>query len=235
MSTSHSDNPFLGFSIHRAHSPPNSPNSPKDEIFTEEAPRLQMRTTPAQSQPASSFPVFPIITPIMNPFAVGHPTGLQTITAHGPPSSGSTRDRTCRSNNPFNPATWSSPFHSPMAENVPLPSSAGSGTFFPPSPINPPPARTPSPPAPLAPPPVTLQDTINMFTTAFTQSFAQVQHQLQPIVVQPPVALPARPDPTKKKLRAPDPFNGTETNKLQSFLIQCQLNFADRPSAFASD
>ena len=141
MSTSRSDNPFLGFSIHRARSPPNPPNSPEDGVFTEEA---QTRTTPAQSRPTSSFPVFPIITPIMNPFAVRHPTGLQTITAHGPPSSGSTRDRTCRSNNPFNPATRSSPFYSPMAENVPLPSSAGSGTFFPPSPINAPPAQTPS-------------------------------------------------------------------------------------------
>ena len=37
------------------------------------------------------------------------------------------------------------------------------------------------------------------------------------------------------KLRAPDPFDGTETNKLWSFLVQCQLNFADRPSAFATD
>ena len=70
---------------------------------------------------------------------------------------------------------------------------------------------------------------------AFTQSFAQVQHQLQLIVVQPLAALPARPDPTKTKLCAPDPFNGTETIKLQSFLVQCQLNFADRPSAFATD
>ena len=104
MSTSRSDNPFLGFSIRRARSPPNPPNSPEDGVFTEEAPLLQTRTTPAQPRPASSFLVFPIITPIMNPFAVGHPTGLQTITAHGPPSSGSTRDRTRRSNNPFNPA-----------------------------------------------------------------------------------------------------------------------------------
>ena len=52
-----------------------------------------------------------------------------------------------------------------------------------------------------------------MFTTAFTQSFTQVQHQLQPIVVQPPAALAARPDPTKTKLCAPDPFDGTEMNK----------------------
>ena len=148
MSTSRSDNPFLGFYIRQARSPPNPPNSPEDEIFTEEAPLLQMKTTPTQLRPASSFPVFPIITPIMNPFAVGHPTGLQTITAHRPLSSGSTRDRTCRSNNPFNPATWSSPFYSPMAENVPLPSSTGSDTFFPLSPINAPPARTPSPLAP---------------------------------------------------------------------------------------
>ena len=74
-----------------------------------------------------------------------------------------------------------------------------------------------------------------MFTTAFTQSFAQVQQQLQPVVVQPPAAPPARPDPAKTKLRAPDPFDGTESNKLRSFLVQCQLNFADRPTAFATD
>ena len=152
MSTSHSNNPFLGFSIRRARSPPNPLNSPEDEIFTEEAPLLQTMTTPTQSRPASSFPIFPIITPIMNPFAVGHPTGLQTITAHGPPSSGSTRDCTRRSNNPFNPSTRSSPFHSPVAENIPLPNSAGSGTFFPLSPINAPPAWTPPPPAPPVPP-----------------------------------------------------------------------------------
>ena len=58
---------------------------------------------------------------------------------------------------------------------------------------------------------------------------------LQLIVVQPPTAPPTRPDPAKTKLRAPDPFDGTETNKLQFFLVQCQLNFADRPSAFTTD
>ena len=182
MSTSRSDNPFHGFSIRRAHSPPNPPNSPEEAVFTDDALLPGLRTIPEQSRSASSFPVFPIITPIMNPFAVGHPTGLQTITAYGPPSSGSTRDRTRRSNNPFIPTTHSSPFHSALAENVPLPSLTGSGTFFPPSPIYAPPAQTPPPPPipplppppapppvpPLAPPPVTLQDTITMFTTAFT-------------------------------------------------------------------
>jgi hypothetical protein len=88
--------------------------------------------------------------------------------------------------------------------------------------------------APLVAPLVTLQDTINMFTMAFTQSFSQVQHQLQPVVI-PPAPQPPRPDPAKTKLRAPNPFDGMETSKLRFFLIQCQLNFTDRPSTFMTD
>jgi Retrotransposon gag protein len=41
------------------------------------------------------------------------------------------------------------------------------------------------------------------------------------------------PETPKTKVRAPDPFDGTEPLKLRSFLVQCQLNFADRPNAFA--
>jgi Domain of unknown function (DUF4939) len=37
------------------------------------------------------------------------------------------------------------------------------------------------------------------------------------------------------KVREPDPFDGSDTRKLQPFLVQCQLNFRDRPNAFASD
>jgi Domain of unknown function (DUF4939) len=37
------------------------------------------------------------------------------------------------------------------------------------------------------------------------------------------------------KVHEPDPFDGSDTCKLQPFLVQCQLNFHDRPNAFASD
>ena len=30
----------------------------------------------------------------------------------------------------------------------------------------------------------------------------------------------------------PDTFNGSDAKKLKSFLVQCQLNFLDRPQAF---
>jgi Domain of unknown function (DUF4939) len=37
------------------------------------------------------------------------------------------------------------------------------------------------------------------------------------------------------KVHEPDPFNGSDTCKLQPFLVQCQLNFCDRPDTFTSD
>jgi hypothetical protein len=37
------------------------------------------------------------------------------------------------------------------------------------------------------------------------------------------------------KVHEPDPFDGSDTCKLQPFLVQCQLNFHDRPDTFASD
>jgi hypothetical protein len=37
------------------------------------------------------------------------------------------------------------------------------------------------------------------------------------------------------KVRELDPFDGSNTCKLQLFLVQCQLNFRDRPDTFASD
>jgi Domain of unknown function (DUF4939) len=39
----------------------------------------------------------------------------------------------------------------------------------------------------------------------------------------------------RTKVRKPDPFDGSNTRKLQPFLVQCQLNFHDRPDTFASD
>jgi len=37
------------------------------------------------------------------------------------------------------------------------------------------------------------------------------------------------------KVREPDTFDGTDPCKLRAFLVQCELNFQDRPKAFASD
>src|SRR5882672_9816923 len=34
---------------------------------------------------------------------------------------------------------------------------------------------------------------------------------------------------SKPKLREPDPFNGSDTCKLRTFILQCRLNFRDRP------
>jgi Domain of unknown function (DUF4939) len=39
----------------------------------------------------------------------------------------------------------------------------------------------------------------------------------------------------RTKVCEPDPFDGSDTRKLQLFLVQCQLNFCDQPDAFASD
>ncbi|KAG6328390.1 hypothetical protein ID866_10701 [Astraeus odoratus] len=37
------------------------------------------------------------------------------------------------------------------------------------------------------------------------------------------------------KVHEPDTFNGTDLKKLHEFLVQCKLNFHDRPQAFCSD
>jgi len=39
----------------------------------------------------------------------------------------------------------------------------------------------------------------------------------------------------RTKVREPDTFDGTDPRKLRAFLVQCELNFQDRPKAFASD
>ena len=41
--------------------------------------------------------------------------------------------------------------------------------------------------------------------------------------------------PTFAQVQEPDPFNGSDTRKLQPFLTQCFLDFWDRPDAFADD
>jgi len=39
----------------------------------------------------------------------------------------------------------------------------------------------------------------------------------------------------RTKVCEPDTFDGTDPRKLRAFLVQCELNFQDRPKAFASD
>ena len=41
--------------------------------------------------------------------------------------------------------------------------------------------------------------------------------------------------PTFTRVWEPDPFNGSDTRKLQPFLTQCFLNFQDRPDVFTDD
>lgn len=43
------------------------------------------------------------------------------------------------------------------------------------------------------------------------------------------------PDTSRSKVREPDTFNGEDPKKLRAFLMQLQLNFADRPRAFNRD
>ncbi|KAG6326545.1 hypothetical protein ID866_12544, partial [Astraeus odoratus] len=40
---------------------------------------------------------------------------------------------------------------------------------------------------------------------------------------------------SRTKVREPDTFDGTDPKKLCTFLVQCELNFQDRPSAFKKD
>lgn len=44
-----------------------------------------------------------------------------------------------------------------------------------------------------------------------------------------------KPKSARTKIREPETFDGSDRNKLKSFLVQCELNFRDRPSAFSSD
>ena len=42
-------------------------------------------------------------------------------------------------------------------------------------------------------------------------------------------------DGSCSKVREPDPFDGTDTTKLRTFLVQLQLNFNDQPCTFSED
>ena len=40
---------------------------------------------------------------------------------------------------------------------------------------------------------------------------------------------------SRTKVREPDTFDGTDSKKLRTFLVQCELNFQDQPKAFRTD
>ncbi|MGH7239371.1 MAG: DUF4939 domain-containing protein, partial [Candidatus Saccharimonadales bacterium] len=40
---------------------------------------------------------------------------------------------------------------------------------------------------------------------------------------------------SRTKVREPEPYDGLDTRKLRIFMMQCQLNFNDRPRAFSTD
>jgi hypothetical protein len=44
-----------------------------------------------------------------------------------------------------------------------------------------------------------------------------------------------RPATSKGKLRDPDQFDGSDPKKLRGFLLQCKLNFRDKPESFRDD
>src|ERR1700731_25254 len=41
--------------------------------------------------------------------------------------------------------------------------------------------------------------------------------------------------PARARVREPEPFDGSDARKLRSFLVQCELNFRDRPKNFPQD
>ena len=47
-------------------------------------------------------------------------------------------------------------------------------------------------------------------------------------------ALRENRSPSKPKVHEPDPFDGSNSRKLRTYLVQCRLNFEDRPSSFAT-
>src|SRR6266571_2123169 len=64
-----------------------------------------------------------------------------------------------------------------------------------------------------------------------TQAIADLAHSTH-TVHQP---LPPPDPPCWTKFRKPDQFDGSDTCKLHTFFVQCELNFQDCPCTFATD
>ena len=62
-----------------------------------------------------------------------------------------------------------------------------------------------------------------------------VQHNLADAIAVLARNVQHQGDGSHSKVREPDPFDGTDTTKLQTSLVQLQLNFNDRPRAFSKD
>ena len=56
----------------------------------------------------------------------------------------------------------------------------------------------------------------------------------QNIHLPPAPHTPAAPVTSPTRLWEPDTFDGSDTNKLQVFILQCSLHFQDRANAFSS-
>lgn len=107
------------------------------------------------------------------------------------------------------------PFNTPQPPQPEVPAT--------PTPVRPFPAAFQFPenvPLPLSPPgdqSAALAQAISMLASTLSQS------------------QPAQSKPPRTKVREPDPFDGSDPEKLRPFLVQCQLNFNDRPTAFLTD
>ena len=97
----------------------------------------------------------------------------------------------------------------------------GGGDSNPPSP-NPPDIPLPDSPAPSNPTPI--QDPLLLFAQA-VQALTRVAT----------TTADRDTSSSRTKVREPDTFDGTDSRKLRAYLVQCELNFQDRPKAFASD
>jgi len=63
----------------------------------------------------------------------------------------------------------------------------------------------------------------------------EVQHNLANAISALAKNVKHQGDGSRSKVREPDPFDGTDPAKLRTFLVQLQLSFRDRPSAFSDD
>ena len=62
-----------------------------------------------------------------------------------------------------------------------------------------------------------------------------VQHNLADVIAALARNVQHQGDGSCSKVQGPNPFNGTDTTKLWTFLVQLQLNFNDQPHTFSED
>ena len=62
-----------------------------------------------------------------------------------------------------------------------------------------------------------------------------VQHNLADVITALAKNVQHQGDGSHLKVQEPDLFDGTDTTKLRTFLVQLQLNFNDRPCTFSED